>query len=81
MNMDYVRLIMSKFDETKSVNLTDKVLEVEIFADEHPNSLCSQLDQLWCSKSPDGSVGFVDFLQTFGAVEPNPFGRGDEGEP
>jgi hypothetical protein len=39
------------------------------------------LDDLWCSKSPEGSVGFADFLQTFGEVEPNPFGRGDEGEP
>jgi hypothetical protein len=81
MNMDYVRLIMPNFDEVNYVNLSDKSLEVEIFDDEHPNSLCNKLDQLWCSKSPEGSVGFADFLQTFGAVEPNPFGRGYEGEP
>jgi len=79
--MDYVRLILSKFEETKSINLTDKVLEAEVYDDEEPDSLCSQLDNLWCSKSPEASVGFADFIQTFGAVEPNPFGRGDEGEP
>jgi hypothetical protein len=81
MNMDYVRLIMAKFEETKAINLAEDVLEAEIYDDEAPDSLCSQLDNLWCSKSPEGSVGFADFLQTFGAVEPNPFVRGDEDEP
>lgn len=81
MNMDYVNIVMSKVDETKFINLTEDVLEVEIYDDEDPDSLRSQLNNLWCSMSPSGSVGFVDFIQTFGAVEPNPFGRGDEGEP
>ncbi len=81
MNMDYVRLIMEKWQDTESLTLTKDTLLVEVVDDQEPNSLCYHLDDLWCSKSPEGSVGFVDFIQTFGAVEPNPFGRGDEGEP
>lgn len=69
-NMDYVRLIMEKWQEAKSLSIDQDVLLVEI-ADYDDDGLCSHLDDLWCSKSPDGSVGFGDFLQTFGADEPN----------
>jgi hypothetical protein len=70
MNMDYVRLIMEKWQETEALTLTKDTLFVEVVDDQDPNSLASQLDNLWCSKSPDGSVGFVDFLQTFGRGGP-----------
>lgn len=68
MNMDYVRLIIEKWKETESLTLTKDTLYVEIVDDqESPSELCYHLDELWCSKSPEGSVGFVDFIQTFGA--------------
>lgn len=78
MNMDYVRLIMTNWHQTESINLSKDMLEVELTGS---SRLTELLDEMWCSKSPEGSVGFIDFLQTFGAVEPNPFGRGHEGEP
>jgi hypothetical protein len=64
MNMDYVRLIMSNWQQTEYVeyDIQTSILNVSII----DGQLCEELDELWCSKSPDGSVGFADFIQTFG---------------
>lgn len=71
MNMDYVRLVMERWQDTESLTLTKDTLLVEVVDDEeNPDGLCYHLDDLWCSKSLEGSVGFGDFLQTFGPVEP-----------
>jgi hypothetical protein len=78
MNMHYAKLILDNWHQTESLTLTKDTLEVELV---DSTGLTEQLDDLWCSMSPEGSVGFVDFIQTFGTVEPNPFGSGDQGEP
>jgi hypothetical protein len=64
MNMNYVRLVMEYWHQTKTLALTEDMLFVEYYAD---TKLEEELDCMWHNQSPEGSVGFADFLQTFGA--------------